>query len=97
MIKKITAMFGVVFGLSLLTNPVVVSAASENLTNESSQAVVHFGLIFAMFALVLVAGKIGNFVEKYGQPAVIGELLAGIVLSAIGYFGWSFIGDVTNN
>src|SRR5690606_7935835 len=38
---------------------------------------VHFGIIFAMLALVLVAGKIGNFVERYGQPAVIGELLAG--------------------
>ncbi len=57
----------------------------------------HFGIVFAMFALVLVVGKLGNFVEKYGQPAVIGELLAGVALSAIGYYGWSFIGDITSN
>jgi len=50
-----------------------------------------------MFALILVVGKIGNFVERYGQPAVIGELLAGIVLSALGYFGWGFIGEITSN
>lgn len=56
-----------------------------------------FGIVFAMFALVLIAGKLGNFVEKYGQPAVIGELLAGVVLSALGYFGWSFIGEVASN
>lgn len=56
-----------------------------------------FGIIFAMFALVLIAGKLGNFVEKYGQPAVIGELLAGVALSAIGYFGWSFIGEIASN
>jgi Kef-type K+ transport system membrane component KefB len=57
----------------------------------------HFGIVFAMFALVLIAGKLGNVVEKYGQPAVIGELLAGVALSASGYFGWGFIGDIASN
>lgn len=57
----------------------------------------HFGIVFAMFALVLIAGKLGNFVEKYGQPAVIGELLAGVALSAAGYYGWGFIGDIAAN
>jgi Kef-type K+ transport system membrane component KefB len=58
---------------------------------------IEFGIVFAMFALVLIAGKLGNFVEKYGQPAVIGELLAGVALSAAGYFGWGFIGDIASN
>ncbi len=70
----------------------------ESITHEESEdhggGVHHFGIVFAMFALVLVAGKLGNFVEKYGQPAVVGELLAGVALSALGYFGWSFIDDV---
>jgi len=64
---------------------------------ENSEGAHHFGIIFAMFALVLIAGKLGNFVEKYGQPAVIGELLAGVALSAAGYFGWGFIGDIATN
>ncbi len=64
---------------------------------EHSGGAHHFGIVFAMFALVLIAGKLGNFVEKYGQPAVIGELLAGVALSAIGYYGWDFISDITSN
>lgn len=70
----------------------VAEAASES---ASHGGVKHFGLIFLMFAIVLVAGKLGNFVEKFGQPGVIGELLAGIVLAAIGYAGWGLIGDIT--
>lgn len=65
--------------------------------SDESHGAAHFGIVFAMFALVLVAGKLGNFVEKFGQPAVIGELLAGIALSALGYFGWSFISETVSN
>jgi Kef-type K+ transport system membrane component KefB len=65
--------------------------------SHSKSSIHHFGIVFAMFALVLVVGKLGNFVEKYGQPAVIGELLAGVALSALGYFGWSFIGEIATN
>lgn len=63
-------------------------------TSEGSHSVVHFGIIFAMFALVLVAGKMGNAIERIGIPAVLGELLVGIALSAVGYFGWTFIDEV---
>jgi Kef-type K+ transport system membrane component KefB len=76
------------------------SEASMDQNNEEEHGetgVHHVGIIFAMFALVLIAGKIGNVVEKYGQPAVIGELLAGVALSALGYFGWSFISDIKSN
>lgn len=65
--------------------------------SKDSEHMHHFGIIFAMFALVLVVGKLGNFVEKYGQPAVIGELLAGIALSAAGYYGWGFIDQVASS
>jgi Kef-type K+ transport system membrane component KefB len=79
----------------------VVSYESENTEENSDEhsenSVHHFGIVFAMFALVLIAGKLGNFVEKFGQPAVIGELLAGVTLSALGYFGWSFIDEIASN
>lgn len=70
---------------------------AEAKDENHSESMHHFGIVFAMFALVLVVGKIGNFVEKYGQPAVIGELLAGIALSAAGYFGWGFISELSQN
>lgn len=65
--------------------------------NDSHGGQIHFGIVFAMLALVLVFGKLGNFVEKYGQPAVIAELVAGILLSALGYWGWGFIDELKAN
>lgn len=86
---------------AVVLTPVLAFAETAHETTEvaaehedASHAVVHFGLVFAMFALVLVAGKIGNAVERWGIPAVLGELLVGIVLSAVGYFGWGFISEV---
>jgi Kef-type K+ transport system membrane component KefB len=75
------------------------SEDTDNVNEEHSSGGGHaeFGIVFAMFALVLIAGKLGNFVEKYGQPAVIGELLAGVALSALGYFGWNFINEIASN
>jgi Kef-type K+ transport system membrane component KefB len=55
------------------------------------------GIVMAMLALVLVVGKIGAAVERRGQPAVVGELLAGIVLAAAAYFGVGFIDQVRAN
>jgi Kef-type K+ transport system membrane component KefB len=83
--------------------PIVEPSPEEDANNASEKSeenhsgAIHFGVVFAMFALVLIVGKIGNFVERYGQPAVIGELLAGIALSALGYFGWDFISQTSSN
>lgn len=57
----------------------------------------HWGLVFLMFAIILMAGKIGNMIEKVQQPAVIGELLAGIVLAVLGYMGWGLMTDIAQN
>lgn len=94
LIKRVSLPILVSVGL-VLASPMTALAASESA--ESHGSAVHFGIVFAMFAMVLVAGKLGNFVEKFGQPAVIGELFAGIVLSAAGYFGWGFINETLNN
>jgi Kef-type K+ transport system membrane component KefB len=72
-----------------------VSAASSS--GGADHQVQHFGIVFAMFSVILLAGKIGNFVERYGQPAVVGELTMGIVLAALGYFGWGFVGEMLHS
>jgi Kef-type K+ transport system membrane component KefB len=64
--------------------------------DESAKAA-HFGVAFMMLALVLFAGKLGSIVERFGQPAVIGELVAGIGLSALGYLGWGLVGEALNS
>lgn len=85
----------IMFCLAVLGTGGVAYAASES--HASSGGAVHFGVVFAMFALLLIAGKVGNFVERFGQPAVVGELGFGVLLSALGYFGWGFIGEVSSN
>lgn len=96
MLRKVLSSAALGLALPIFNLNGVASAASGSGEENGSHAV-HFGIVFAMFALVLVAGKIGNFVERFGQPAVIGELLAGIALSAAGYFGWHFIDEVTSS
>lgn len=75
-------------------------AISEVATHGSEHGgggVIHFGVVFLMLAVVLLAGKLGNIVEKFGQPAVIGELFAGIALSAAAYFGWGLVDDIRSS
>lgn len=95
MLRKFLSIITVALSL-VAASPVVAFAESEAGSADHGGAV-HFGIVFAMFALVLIAGKLGNIVEKFGQPAVIGELFAGIVLSAAGYFGWGFISQTVHN
>lgn len=59
-----------------------ITPASASGGESGTSTVQHFGIVFAMFVLVLLAGKLGSLVERFGQPAVIGELVFGIVLSA---------------
>lgn len=57
----------------------------------------HWGRTFLMFAIVLVAGKMGSIVERFNQPSVIGELMAGILLAVVGYMGADIIPEIVNS
>jgi Kef-type K+ transport system membrane component KefB len=43
--------------------------------------------ILAYIAIILVAAKVSGIVERWKQPAVLGELLIGVILGNIVYFG----------
>ncbi len=45
-------------------------------------------LSFLWIALLLVAAKLSSLVERFGQPGVLGELVAGIVLGNLVLFGF---------
>jgi Kef-type K+ transport system membrane component KefB len=83
-----------VFALLFVSATPSFASADASGGSETAQ---HFGSVFAMFALILLAGKLGSIVERFGQPAVIGELGAGIVLAGLGYFGWNFIDQTLDN
>jgi Kef-type K+ transport system membrane component KefB len=54
--------------------------------------------VLLMLAFVLVAAKLaGELVERLGQPAVLGELVAGIVLGNLRLFGGLDLRSLTQN
>jgi Kef-type K+ transport system membrane component KefB len=48
----------------------------------------HFPLQFLFIVIALLAGRIGALVERVGQPAVLGELMMGLLLSALAFIPW---------
>ena len=46
-------------------------------------------------ALLLVAGKVSGLVERFGQPAVLGELVVGVVLGNLALVGLTLFEPVT--
>lgn len=48
---------------------------------------VNFGLIFLWIALILFAARITLLIERWGQPPVLGELLAGVILGNLSLVG----------
>lgn len=94
MLRALVYFFGLTAAILTVSTGNALAAGNETMT---SGGVVHYGLVFAMFAVLLLAGKLGNFVERYGQPAVVGELAMGIVLAALGYFGWGFVDEMLHS
>lgn len=43
---------------------------------------------FLWIAIVLVAAKFSSLIERFGQPAVLGELLTGVVIGNLGLLGF---------
>lgn len=101
---------GLTFGYSALDFTSLVSgveAASPQATvdyadeveghSESGGGHGSYGALFLGLAILLVAGKLGGFIEKFGQPGVLGELLSGIGLSLLAYLGISQIADLRHD
>ncbi|MCA9349961.1 cation:proton antiporter, partial [Candidatus Saccharibacteria bacterium] len=79
------------FALVVLTPSLVMASESES----GGHGDLAKGFIF--LAIILLVAKVGQVVEKVGQAAVIGELAAGIALSALGYFGLHIVGEIRSS
>lgn len=71
---------------------ITLTASAEDSTGDMSQ---HWGKAFFMFAVVLLVGRLGDIVQRFGQPPVIGQLVMGMVIAAIGYMGVDFMAEIT--
>ena len=72
----------------------ILSTAITSAESESGDTTHHWGKVFLMFAVVLLAGRLGDLVQQAGQPPVIGQLIMGMALAAVGYMGLDFINDI---
>src|SRR3989338_1420873 len=72
--KKSFLFFVVLVGLFF------VQVAPVLANSEAAGSAHSFAETFLWLALILLAGRLGSFVERIGQPAVLGELIIGVVL-----------------
>ena len=60
------------------------------IAGESWRNGVNTGMNFLWIAIIILAAKLSNLVERFGQPAVLGELLVGIILGNMALVGFDF-------
>jgi Kef-type K+ transport system membrane component KefB len=73
----------------------VIAAAEAEATGSGGHG--STGVIFLFLAILLIASKLGGIVEKFGQPAVIGEIAAGVFLSFLAFSGFSLMNDIRHS
>ncbi|MBI2524054.1 cation:proton antiporter [Candidatus Peregrinibacteria bacterium] len=72
--------------------PLLASATGGDTTQTHSLAPTFFWM-----AVLLVAAKISGLIERIGQPAVLGELLIGVLLGNLHLFGITIMDAVKEN
>jgi hypothetical protein len=67
----------------LITPTGLFAASYDNANHEN---------IFTILALaiILILARISSLVERFGQPAVLGELLIGVILGNLSLLGFYF-------
>ncbi len=73
-------------GFVILMLPPAVQAASEGGNAEHGGA----GTTFLLIAILLLAAKFSSLIERFGQPAVLGELVVGVIIGNLGLLGLHF-------
>ncbi|MEA1963425.1 MAG: hypothetical protein U9M94_04300, partial [Patescibacteria group bacterium] len=67
----------------------IISFASEH-SDEASSGHGDIALVFGAMAILLILSKLGSLITRFGQPAVLGEILVGVVLGNLALLGFSF-------
>lgn len=62
----------------------LVTLASAAVAEPSAHSI---GVVFLWLAIILLAAKLASLVERFGQPAVLGELVIGVLLGNLYLLG----------
>lgn len=66
------------------------SPLADGVAGESGRNGLNAGMDFLWIAIIILAAKLSNLVERFGQPAVLGELLVGIIFGNMALAGFNF-------
>ncbi len=88
--KKFSRALLIAFVVLVLFAPTAQAAQGEN-------DVASFARTFLYIVIVLVLSKLAAFVERIGQPAVLGELVAGVLLGNLYLVGIPFFEPIKTN
>ncbi len=61
---------------------------------ESGRNGLNTGMHFLWIAIIILIAKLSNLIERFGQPAVLGELLVGVILGNMALVGFNFFEPV---
>lgn len=56
-----------------------------------------FAITFLWIAVVLLAAKMSGFIERWGQPSVLGELIVGVALGNVALLGITFFEPIKHD
>jgi len=86
--------FKKVFSFSLL---LLIAGASAVFASEEGGVAHSAATTFLWIAVILIAAKIASLVEKIGQPAVLGELVMGVILGNLFLLGLHIFEPIKND
>ncbi|MDD4351757.1 MAG: cation:proton antiporter [Candidatus Gracilibacteria bacterium] len=75
----------------LLFYPISVFAAGPG------EAMPDISFTLLGIAVILIAAKISNLIERFGQPPIVGELLVGVLLGNLSFFGLHVFEDIRSD
>jgi len=83
--KKIRFLsFLILSSFFIFSTSTVFASGSDSGTQSGHQA---YAITFFWIALILLIAKASSFIEKWGQPAVLGELMSGVILGNLALVG----------
>ncbi len=79
-----------------LLNPAGI-LASDNTAAEAVTGIGIFPITFLWIAVILISAKVSSLIERIGQPAVLGELIIGVVLGSLYLTGFTLLEQIKTN